>query len=298
MSFCEEQKREVISAQYKNSCCKMALICGALAAKASVSDDGYVEMMTSSADAREFLSALASEIYNADVSVTSDKRGGRGKKIRFKSHSAEKFVSKIKNHNGLLYNPHCGMCKSAFLRGAFLVSGRVTDPQKQYALEFSFSEDSAEHFYSFLSDNGIELKRMCKDGREVLYTKNSAAIEDFFGLASMNSTAFSIMNSKIKSELRNDANRVANCETNNIDKAVNTAMRQVTLISALDSAGLLGALPEELAVTARLRLEYNSLSLSQLAAKFTPSISKPGLSHRLNKIEQIGKELLEKMNEQ
>lgn len=294
MSFCEEQKREVISAQYKNLCCRMALISGALAAKATALHDGFVEMAASSADARQFLSALVSEIYTADVLAVSDKNGGRGKKIRFKSHSAEKFLLKMQNINGLLYNPRCGMCKASFLRGVFLVSGRVSDPQKQYSLEFSFLDDRVDYFQGFLSENGIELKRIKKDGHEVLYTKNSAAIEDFFGLASMNSTAFSIMNSKIKSELRNDANRVANCETNNIDKAVNTAMRQVAVISALERAGLLGALPEDLALTARLRLEYNSLSLSQLAAKFTPSISKPGLSHRLNKIELIGKELLEK----
>ncbi len=297
MSFCEEQKSELISAQYKNSCCRMALICGALAAKATSSADGYVEIRTANADVREFLMALISEIYTKDVLTVSDKCGGRGKKIRFKSHSAEKFILKIKNGDGLMYTPHCGMCKASFLRGAFLVSGRVADPQKQYSLEFSFSEDSVERYSAFLAENGIELKRIRKDGHDILYTKNSATIEDFFGLASMNSTAFSIMNSKIKSELRNDANRVANCETNNIDKAVNTAMRQIAVISALDAAGLLGALPEELAVTARLRLEYNSLSLSQLAAKFTPSISKPGLSHRLSKIEQIGKELLEKLKD-
>ena len=101
------------------------------------------------------------------------------------------------------------------------------------------------------------------------------------------------MNSKIKSELRNDANRVSNCEMNNINTAVNTAIRQIAVISALEKRGLLGTLPDELAHTARLRLEYDSLSLSQLAAKFTPSISKPGLSHRLNKIEELGKKLLE-----
>ena len=138
------------------------------------------------------------------------------------------------------------------------------------------------------------MKKTERNGSVVLYTKNSTFIEDFFGTAAMNITAFSIMNSKIKSELRNEANRISNCEMSNIDKAVATAMRQVALISELEAVGLLGSLPDELAVTARLRLEYNSLSLSQLAMKFTPSISKPGLSHRLSKIEELAKKLLAK----
>ncbi len=191
-----------------------------------------------------------------------------------------------------MYTPRCNFCRSAFLRGVFLASGRVSEPQKQYSLEFTVPDDLTEHFLRFFADVGIEMKVTKRADTKILYTKNSVCIEDFFGLAAMNTTAFSIMNSKIKSELRNEANRIANCEMSNINKAVGTAMRQIGVISRLEEAGLLGSLPDELAMTARLRLEYNSLSLSQLATKFTPSISKPGLSHRLNKIEELAKKLL------
>ncbi len=291
MSFCSEQKAEIINAQYKNRCCRRALLSGILSAKA-VLNDGIIELRLADADAVKFTSDLMAEIYSKLPEINVPKNGGRGKILSFKSNSAAKFLAEIKNSKELMYHPNCTFCKSAYLRGVFLCAGRVTEPAKQYSLEFSFSENSLSRFLSFFEELGVPLKLANREGKLIAYTKNSTEIEDFFGLSAMNSTTFSIMNSKIKSELRNDANRISNCEMNNIDKAVNTAMRQIGVISALDEAGLLGSLPDELALTARLRLEYSSLSLSQLASKFTPSISKPGLSHRLKKIEEMGKKLL------
>lgn len=291
MSFCAEQKSEIISSQYKSLCCRRALLSGVLAAKGTLAD-GSVEIRLSEPEVRSFVSDLIKEIYSKDADEHASTSGGRGRVLSSSSSSAAKYLGEITNNASMLYNPRCGFCRSAFLRGLFLSSGRTSEPQKQYSLEFSFG-NATERIFSFFSDIGLSFKRAKRARGEIIYTKNSTVIEDFFGLASMNTTAFSIMNSKIKSELRNNANRVANCETNNIDKAVKTAMRQISVISALEEAGLLGALPDELAHTARLRLEYNSLSLAQLASKFTPSISKPGLSHRLNKIEELGKKLLE-----
>jgi DNA-binding protein WhiA len=110
----------------------------------------------------------------------------------------------------------------------------------------------------------------------------------------MNSAAFLIMNAKINGQIRNEAKRVANCETNNIDKAVNASIKHITAIKALDDAGLLSSLPEELENTARLRLKYSDLSLSQLAQMSVPPISKPGLSHRLKKIMEIAEQKIGK----
>ena len=141
-------------------------------------------------------------------------------------------------------------------------------------------------------DLGIEMRKSTRLGEDVLYLKNSSAIEDFFAIAMMNATAFRMMNAKIESDIRNTANRVANCETNNIEKAVAASARQIAAIEDLASRGLLSSLSEELEKTARLRLEHRDLSLSQLAALCVPPITKPGLSHRLNKIVAIAGRLL------
>ena len=108
----------------------------------------------------------------------------------------------------------------------------------------------------------------------------------------MNQTAFDIMNAKIKGELRNTANRIANCETNNIDRAVSASISQITLIEELVERGLISLLPEELERTARFRMENRDMSLSQMAGAITPPISKSGLSHRLKKITEMAENIL------
>jgi DNA-binding protein WhiA len=118
-------------------------------------------------------------------------------------------------------------------------------------------------------------------------------IEDFFAMANMNNTAFEIMNMKIQGELRNNANRIVNCETNNIDRAVSASMEQITLINELIKRDLISLLPDELASTARFRIDHQDMSLSQLAGAITPPISKSGLAHRLKKITEMAKAILE-----
>ena len=91
---------------------------------------------------------------------------------------------------------------------------------------------------------------------------------------------------------RNNTNRIVNCETNNISKSVTASHKQISVIDELERANLLSSLPEELEATARLRIKYRDLSLSQLAAVAVPAISKSGLSHRLKKIMEYSETLL------
>jgi DNA-binding protein WhiA len=135
----------------------------------------------------------------------------------------------------------------------------------------------------------LRTKRRSED---IIYTSNSNLLEDFFATIGLNSLTFLLINSKIENEFKNTANRIRNCETNNIDKTISASLKWVNAIEALEKANLLSTLPEELEKTARLRLEYKDYSLARLAAEFSPPISKPGLSHRLNKILEIYENLL------
>jgi DNA-binding protein WhiA len=100
------------------------------------------------------------------------------------------------------------------------------------------------------------------------------------------------MNNKIEKDLKNTANRQSNCELYNIQKTVTASGRVLNAINALKDANLLSTLPEELENTAQLRLKYPDYSLARLASVFTPPISKPGLSHRLNKIVEFAEKVL------
>ena len=126
----------------------------------------------------------------------------------------------------------------------------------------------------------------------VVYFRNSTAIEDFFATIAATSATFDIINSKIHRDMRNDANRIANCEMNNINRAVDAARKHIDTIERLIEANKLSFLPPELEKTALFRIENKELSLSQLAAASSPPISKSGLNHRLKKIMEIAEQLL------
>ncbi len=292
MSFSSMQKSELINYVYKSVCCRRALLSGILFARGRLSSEEDVSFNLEKRESAEFAAKLIKEFYGQAPVISRPTSGGRCVRIEFKSKSAAKYISNIpKKHD--LFLEKCLSCKSSFLRGVFIASGRISDPMKQYDLELSVGE-RANVLSDFLCDLGVPPLITHKAMGDVLYYKNSSLIEDFCALAAMNTAAFSIMNAKIKSDIRNTANRIANCETNNIGKAVNASMKQIDTLAALERAGLFSSLPEELEATARLRMEHRDLSLSQLAAIAVPPISKSGLSHRLKKIMELAEQLLHK----
>lgn len=291
MSFCTEQKIEIIEQVSKNACCRRAMMQGILSARSSVCGKG-VELSVDSERTAAFISELISEIYSKDASVSTSQRGGRCRIVSFESPSAVKYINAFRSGE-LYFSEKCPACQGAFLRGLFLACGRVSDPRSQYCLEFSVGE-SAERVMKLFEQLDMTPRLANKKGERVIYFKRSGYIEDFFALSGMNNTAFAYMNEKINGELRNNVNRITNCTTSNIDKAVSASMYQISLIQELIDRRLISQLPEELEATARLRLMHTDLSLSQLAALTTPRISKPGLSHRLKKITELAETLLKK----
>ncbi|NLK40227.1 MAG: DNA-binding protein WhiA [Clostridiales bacterium] len=179
----------------------------------------------------------------------------------------------------------CPSCRSTFLRGLFISYGSATNPERGYHLELSFSSKrAAKEVESFLSDIGLPPKMSIRKVTHILYYKDSSIIEDFFAYIGATKAVFILMNSKIIRELRNNANRVANCETNNIEKMVAASQKHISAIKQLQKAGALKLLPAELQETARLRMAYPQLSLSELGGMMDPPISKSGVNHRLSKI--------------
>lgn len=292
MSFSSEQKQEIISHQYKSSCCRRALLYGYLFARGEVLDETKIRIKAEKESTIEFLSRLVKEFFGKELIPMRSKVGGRYVYSDFDSRSAAKYIQNIQENN--LYVAKCATCESSFLRGVFLGAGRITDPEKQYCLEF-YLGDKTDIFASYLSEIGVSPSISEKKTGKVLYYKNSNKIEDFSALAAMNKTVFAIMNAKISGEIRNSVNRIANCETNNIGKAVRASGKHLEVIVELANANLLSSLPDELERTAKLRMEHPDYSLTQLSQIIVPPVSKSGLSHRLNKIVELSRSLLNKI---
>ena len=289
MSFSSELKTSITNDGHKSSCCRKAFIYGVLFTKAKLCRDEVI-FNTESDPYAEFLSKYIKEFFGKDAKVSRPAGGGRCRQVSFSSKSASKYLESLAESKDPVVEK-CALCKTAFLRGIFFASGRICDPAKQYLLEFS-PVNYPETVINIFSELGIEMKLTERRGEPLIYVKKSSTIEDFFAFASLNNAAFEIMNVKIEGELRNNANRIANCETNNIDRAVNATLKQLMVLDALDKANLLSSLPEELERTARLRLKHRDLSIPQLAAIHVPTISKSGLTHRLKRITEIASQMM------
>lgn len=291
MSFSSETKAEIIDLEFSHPCCRRAFLEGVLSSRGELLNDEIVITVENDTLA-DYIKALIRENYSKDGEIKTSSRGGRCRLLTFSSNSAKKYLQEFCN-GATFYTKKCEGCLSSYLRGIFFASGRLSDPHKQYLLAFSV-KSPIERIFSFFESIGLVPRITRKKNEELIYFKNSTNIEDYFTLAAMYNTTFEVMNAKIEGEIRNKANRVSNCETNNIGKAVNASMGQIAIISELIEKGLISQLPDELEMTARLRMEHSEMSLSQLAGIITPHISKPGLSHRLKKITELGTVLLDR----
>ena len=212
------------------------------------------------------------------------------KKIEPQIFSVDKQGQNI--HNTLRNDTVPGMlvctqtcCKRAFLRGAFLTCGSLSDPEKDYHLEFVLrNEAQANMLREVLASLSVEAGTVMRKKSHVLYIKDSEMIATVLTLADAHVALMDLENIRILKEVRNDVNRRVNCETANIEKTVRAASKQVEDIRFLASRPGFDDLPEELKMTAALRLEHPEVSLSELAMLHPASVSRSGINHRLRKL--------------
>ena len=176
--------------------------------------------------------------------------------------------------------------RAAFIRGAFLAGGSVTDPEKRYHLELATAHQSvSRETCALLLDMGFSPKESTRAGNALLYFKQADAIADFFTGIGAPSTAMSIMTAKVEKEMRNTITRQINCDSANTDKTVAAAQGQIAAIRRISKAyGSLDVLPEPLKDAALLRITNPEASLADLALLSYPPVTKSCLSHRLKKL--------------
>ena len=182
----------------------------------------------------------------------------------------------------------CDECKNAFLRGVFLKCGSVNSPDKRGHLEMKVgSEMNADEMCIFLRELGLEAKISKRREKYVVYFKNGDAIFDVLSIMGAQKCAFDLINTQIEKNIRNNVNRVNNCEMANMLKSANATVRQLDAIRELIKDEKFDTLPEKLLYTATLRRDNPDLSLTDLANIHEPPITKSCVNHRLEKIISI-----------
>lgn len=179
-------------------------------------------------------------------------------------------------------------CQRAFLRGAFLSIGSISDPQKGYHMEFVCTDEAkAEQLRKVMQGFEIDAKIVMRKKYYVVYLKEGAAIVDLLNIMEAHVALMNLENLRILKEMRNSINRRVNCETANISKTVNAAARQIEDIEYLRDHYGFKKLPENLRQMAEVRLEYPDAPLKELGGYLDPPVGKSGANHRLRKLSEI-----------
>ena len=299
-SFSYKAKAEMCRAAVQRLCCARAECYGALL-YGNTFTTREVRIITENPE----FSARLPRLFQRAFSVKFDRLPSdelSGGKLIFQITDPEKLrrildtlgydprQSLVMHVNFALLEEDC--CRTAFLRGAFLAGGSVTDPEKRYHLELSTSHVQASREVSaLLQEMGFLPRSVMRGGSAVIYFKQSEHIEDLLTTLGAPAAATEIMTAKVDKEIRNGANRAMNCDMANVNKTLDAVAAQQEAIEKLEKAGQLDKLPEKIQETARLRMLNPELPLAQLAALFDPPISKSCLNHRIRKIMEEARKL-------
>lgn len=182
--------------------------------------------------------------------------------------------------------------KKAYIRGAFMGSGSITDPKKGYHLEFvSENESNAYFLRDTINEFGLKSKVIMRKEKYIIYIKDSEQISDFLSLIGAYNSVLNYENVRVIKEMRNNVNRIVNCETANLNKTVKSSYDQVEDIKLIEREIGIENLDEDLKAIAKIRLENRSMSLNDIANSLEPKLSKSTVNYRFKKLRRIANKL-------
>ena len=307
ISFSGAAKAEVCRVFPQRSCCALAECFGILLYCNSFTAD-QIKIITESREFAQLLPALFKKAFNVtfDAFPSLEAPG----KLMFQINDPEKIAQimdlcgfdaadTVSLHVNLpLVEEDC--CKAAFLRGAFLSGGSVTDPGKGYHMEIATTHKSvALETWVLMRELGSQnMKSATRSGGTVLYLKQSDLISDFLTFLGAPVAGMGIITAKLEKELNNKVNRRCNCDDANASKVVEAAQEQLAAIRKLEELGVVDKLPVKLRQAAIARKNHPYSALSELAEMMDPPITKPAMNHRLKRLVEYAREASQKEAQQ
>lgn len=308
MSFSKETKTELCKTKIHNKEEETAMVYGMVLFSRTFSASSLsltTECQPVARTFSEMLSSLTGTIVELEINLT--RRGGENrifslsvpdknecaKIYDFFGHSPKQLNLRINRAN--IDNDDC---MAFFLRGAFLSCGNVTNPEKDYHLEFVVPHKNLasdlEKIISEIDEINTEPHIVNRKGSYIVYIKGSENIADMLTYMGAPMASLTIMQKKMLKSVRNNINRKINSETANINKTATASAKQLYAINIIKEKRGLNYLPDDLKALAIIRLENPEYNLRELGAALTPPISRSGVNHRLQRIMNIAEELSEK----
>jgi DNA-binding protein WhiA len=304
MSFSKDVKEELSMQLSTARHCRIAELAAILSYEGRIINSGmntYLKLQTENLDvARKYFTLIRKTFnINIDVSVKTNTNLKNNSMYTIIIRDSD-TVTRILQATKLSYNDTSQLitqnacCKRAFIRGAFLSSGSMSNPKKAYHLEIVVSDmEKAEQLRDMILTFSIDAKIVMRKKNYVVYIKEGSQIVDLLNVMEAHIALMNLENVRILKEMRNSINRQVNCEAANISKTVTAASKQIDdIVYIRDTVGL-GDLADGLEDIARLRIDYPEASLKELGAMLLPPIGKSGVNHRLRKLSMIADQLRE-----
>ena len=225
----------------------------------------------------KLLKNLNIEKYNIDIQ-------GKNYVITMQNKNIAKIITDIKTENDEE--------DRAYVRGCFLGSGSINNPENKYHIEFIVKDRNiADEILQILNKYNIHFKKLEKENAVSIYSKDGEEISKFLAFIGANSSVLKFEDIRVYRDMRNNVNRIVNCETANLSKTVNAAVKQIDAINKLKESGKYNSLSENLKEIAELRIKYPEVSLIELGKMLNPPIGKSGVNHRMKAILKLVEEL-------
>lgn len=223
------------------------------------------------------------------ISLSGQEEVGRVlQAVKWRSEKNEDIRTRELVH-GILVQKSC--CRRAFIRGAFLSAGSMSDPEKSYHFEIVCTgEEKAGQLMEIINSFDMDAKVVMRKKNHVVYLKEGAQIVDMLNIMEAHVALMNLENVRIIKEMRNSVNRQVNCETANINKTVSAAVRQVEDINYIKHTRGLDSLPDNLREVALIRLQYPQAPLKELGTFLEPPVGKSGVNHRLRRLCELAEE--------
>ena len=313
MSFSISVKNELARIKLDKKHCKIAELAGLVRMIGTIQMIGlngyHLKFNTENASIARRLFTILKELYDGDIEVMVRKNRQLKKNNNYLIVVNDLDVSKrilidvgfLDKDNPSIFDQRYKIdenliskrcCKRSYIRGAFLGAGSLNNPEKTYHLEFVTNDEGhAEDLSSIVNSFGLNSKIVKRKENHIVYLKESEQIADLLNIVGAYQSLLKLEDIRVLKDVRNNINRIVNCETANLSKTINAAMKQIENIRLIQEKNMFEKLPKQLREIAELRLDNPDASLKELGELLNPVVGKSGVNHRLKKLEQIAKEL-------
>ncbi len=310
MSFSSDVKEELKSKIDSAKHCQIAELAAMLAFGGTVlplSEGKYLLVMTTENEvvAEKFVELLGKAFGVTEDYIDYDYEGAKNTTVNMSigdSELVEQILMAIKWRgiqeeriipvfaDSLVVQKEC--CKRAFIRGAFLAAGSISDPNKYYHYEIVCNhEEGANQLRDMLTFFKLEAKVTARKNNFIVYLKEGNHITDCLNVMGAFVSQMDLYNVMILKGISNDINRKVNCETANMNKTIEAAVKQIKDIEYIRDTVGLDYLNDGLKQVALIRLENSDMNLKDIGDRLNPPVGKSGVNHRLRKIGEIAEEL-------